>query len=265
MTVRGDLVIQYAKRGWKPFPCKVNEKVPATRSGLYAGTSDLVTLRRYWSKTDWNIGINCGDSDLFVVDLDIDSEKGDPGISSWIEFAKNYDTDWESTYCVVTPKGGLHIYFSTPTPLRCTTSELRPNIDTRGLGGYVVGAGSVVDGVEYEHCCGVQVLPVPSILAERFAPRPPRTVDDVIRQARYEIGATTDQRERAVRGLVNVVLDAESGQRNNSLNWSAAQVTRHNWSEAFKEDAYERLEAAARVVGLTNQEIRDTMKSARRA
>lgn len=255
----------YAARNWLVFPVRVNEKAPGTRSGLYAGTDDLVSIRRWWRTTDWNIGINCGDSGLFVVDLDIDPEKGDPGIGYWCQYADDYGIDWESTYCVVTPKGGMHIYFTTDTPLRSSTSELRPNIDTRGRGGYVVAAGSVVDGVEYEHICSDQVRPVPSVLKERFALRPERSVDDVLRQARYEIGSTSDQRENAVRGLVNVVLDAAPGERNNSLNWAATQVTRHNWDDALKEDAYERLEAAGRSVGLTDNEIRDTLKSARRA
>ena len=254
----------YAARHWSVFPCRVNEKAPATRSGLYAGTDDLVTVRRYWRTTDYNIGINCGDSGLFVIDLDVNPENGDPGIAHWLEFAKDYGIDWESTYCVVTPKTGLHIYWSTPLPLRCSTSELRPNIDTRGRGGYVVAAGSEIDGVAYEHILGDQVLPVPSILAERFAPRPERTIDDVINQARYEVSATTSQRENAIRGLVDVVLGAGEHQRNNSFNWACWQVANHNWSDAMKEDAWGRLESAARSIGLTDSEIRDTLKSARR-
>ena len=48
------------------------------------------------------------------------------------------------TFTVRTPSGGLHLYFTAPDKsLGNTVGKLGRQIDTRGVGGYVVGPGSV--------------------------------------------------------------------------------------------------------------------------
>nr|WP_229686773.1 bifunctional DNA primase/polymerase [Longimycelium tulufanense] len=54
----------------------------------------------------------------------------------------------DDTYTVATPSGGtrpgIHLYFQAPAvELRNTVGKLGWRIDTRGVGGYVVAAGSV--------------------------------------------------------------------------------------------------------------------------
>src|SRR4249919_274053 len=154
MNERASLVEQYAQRGWACFPLKPGGKQPATRSGVYAGTDDLVTLRRWWKNTDYNIGINCGASNLVVVDLDIDKEGvgQESGVSWWLETCSRVGEDPWGTYSVVTASGGLHLYYELPESalIRSRNGVLAPLVDIKSNGGYVVAAGSEVDGHVYE-------------------------------------------------------------------------------------------------------------------
>src|SRR5215471_12041699 len=160
----------YAARGWFPFPCKVNSKAPATRSGFEAGTNDLVTIRQRWRTTDYNIGIWTGAANLVVIDLDVKPEKGPPGIEAWILLCDKHGLGYEQTYCVVTPSGGLHVYFAVEDgnwypPSTSTSQRVGINIDVRSSGSYVLAAGSEIDGVFYEECGNNELLSLPDWLA----------------------------------------------------------------------------------------------------
>lgn len=258
MSNRADLAVEYATRDWLVFPCHVNGKDPAARSGFNAGTTDLVTIRRWWAKIDYNIGIYCRGSGLFVVDLDSNPERGDPGISTYLELIAEYELpELEETYCVNTPHG-CHVYYTTDLPLKQTVSELRPNIDTRS-DGYVLAAGSEVDGVEYEHFGANEPLPIPDFLSAFFAKRPPPTPEQITKRAIYETRADDDQAERAAVGLVREVENAIEGERNTELNWAAFRAVSSYRSRSWKESTLERLVYAGIRVGLTESECRATV------
>lgn len=76
-----------------------------------------------------NLGVNCGASGLFVVD---------PDLSKGATWDREIDTA-----CVRTGGGGLHLFYKMPDPpLGNSQGRLGPAIDTRGVGGQVVLAGS---------------------------------------------------------------------------------------------------------------------------
>ncbi len=74
---------------------------------------------------------------IFVVDLDVRPDKN--GIESIAKLGTLPDT-----LAVLTPSGGVHLYFRLPPDLYvpCSRGELGPGIDIKGEGGYVVGPGS---------------------------------------------------------------------------------------------------------------------------
>src|SRR3546814_7588162 len=54
-----------------------------------------------------------------------------------------------TTFTVVTPTLGRHLYFATATPVRGSVEHVGKGIDIRGVGGYVVGPGSSIRSEEH--------------------------------------------------------------------------------------------------------------------
>lgn len=84
-------------------------------------------------------GIATGErSGIWVLDVDPRS-----GGEETLEALQKEHGRLPRTLTVVTGSGGLHYYFKFPGPeYRNTAGKLGPGLDTRGNGGYVVGAGS---------------------------------------------------------------------------------------------------------------------------
>ena len=156
-------------------------------------TVDPDRIRWAWSRVPYNIGIACGPSCLLVVDLD--KPKPDtvrpqrwqvPGVADGFDvFAALCEEAGQTlpvdTYTVTTGRGGTHLYYRHPdlpggVELRNTSGEhgngLGWLIDTRAHGGYVVGAGSVVDGRAYTVALDTGVGPTPGWIGERLRPAP---------------------------------------------------------------------------------------------
>lgn len=245
-----------------------NSKEPATRSGVYAmKTPDLVQARGWWRTTNWNIGIWTGGSRLVVIDLDVDVEKGPPGIATWLELCAQAGYDFEQTYCVVTPKAGLHVYFTVEDGFWYppSVSRVAPNIDVRASGSYVLATDSEIDGIFYESCCGDTPLPLPDWLAP-LIDRPPPDMEWMNRQHDADMRSNPDGWSRAFRGISDrLEQEATAGvDRNSYLYWAVRAVGDHLWSDDFKDACVAELEDVARGLGLRDNEIRDTVRSARR-
>ncbi|HEX8221817.1 MAG TPA: bifunctional DNA primase/polymerase [Chloroflexia bacterium] len=93
---------------------------------------------------DANLGIVTGAVSRLVV-VDVDRDHG--GEESLPELLPDPLPDCE----IVQTPHGRHLYFRHPGPGRRIANRvgIHPGIDIRGDGGYVVGPGSVVDGIEY--------------------------------------------------------------------------------------------------------------------
>lgn len=269
MVSRPDLAVSYGQRGWYIFPCKVGEKAPATKSGFYAGTCDLVTIRNYWRQRDWNIGLWTGASNLVVVDLDVDKADAaswtrggpTPGLSWWLEKCDIAGYDWKQTYCVVTASGGMHVYFESDKPYPPAVGQFGALVDIRAGGSYVVAAGSETSVGEFEHICGDQVQPLPEWLDELLTSRSAVATVGPVQQLAYD---QTHTFESSLEGLCRVVQGAVEGERNNAYNWCVWKTGLHWWSASEQEVAVERLQAVGLAVGLNANEMRDTLKAARR-
>ncbi|MEU2505995.1 bifunctional DNA primase/polymerase [Streptomyces sp. NPDC007863] len=223
-------VLRPAERGWRVFPLIPGGKRPAVRSWETRATTDPARLTRCWSTGVYNVGIATGPSRLVVIDLDVpkgDEDRppaGSPeGVTDGTDalgvLAEEHGERYPSnTYTVRTGSGGLHLYFTTPagTALRNTAGKLGWKIDTRANGGYVVGAGSSVDGRPYQVVHETIPAPLPTWLAKLLVPAtlPPQGPLNVSLLStegldRYLGAALTGEIERVARAV--------EGNRNNAL------------------------------------------------
>src|SRR5260370_39068124 len=93
------------------------------------------------------IGVPTGSvSGVFVIDLDVDEEKGIDGRKVYKDLClKNGGTP--DTIAQQTPRGGLHLLFRDEgLGVKNSAGKLGLGIDVRGHGGYIVIAPSVMTG-----------------------------------------------------------------------------------------------------------------------
>jgi hypothetical protein len=268
--------LSLARHGMHVFPLKPDAKTPALHQGWeQRATTDPDRIRRCWSQgRPYNIGIACGPSGLLVVDLD--TPKPDtppppppfdvPGVNEGADvlavLAERYAQPfpWHA-YSVTTGRGGLHLYFRQPDgePLRNTAGKLGWLIDTRGAGGYVVAAGSVVDGKPYRATGELMAAPLPPWLT-RLLTAPKQAAASPVRAAGAPLAVGGAYAATVLRGELAKVLAAQPGTRNDTLNTVAFNLGRHatrgTVPKALAEAALER--AVAELGG-------DTAKSANTA
>ncbi|MBN1170873.1 MAG: bifunctional DNA primase/polymerase [Micromonosporaceae bacterium] len=194
-----------AGRGWYVFPVAVNAKWPALHGARACtgvgpcgsghlgweqrATRDPRRIERCWAAAPYNIGIAAGPSGLVVSDLDTRKPHQVPppgyehhtnGAAVLRDLCASAGQPYpDHTHTVTTGRGGEHLYFAHPTgePQLRNTASGTPGalgwlIDTRAHGGYVLGAGSVVDGRLYTTTLDRDPAPLPSWLAQRLTPTP---------------------------------------------------------------------------------------------
>ncbi len=220
-----------ADLGWHVFPCAVGGKRPALRENWQElATTDPERIRAWWSRQPYNIGIACGPSGLVIIDLDIDRDApagpGRPasGADSLRRLCAEHGEGYPAgTYTVDTPSGGCHLYFTAPeAAVRNSAGRLAPLIDIRADGGYVVGAGSRIDGHGYTARGDFLplTLPFPAWLAALLEEEPappegtrPLPPPDGAQGRAYALSALREETRR--------VADAQVGTRNDTLNRAA--------------------------------------------
>ncbi|MFJ7050021.1 bifunctional DNA primase/polymerase [Streptomyces sp. NPDC101112] len=250
-------------RGVPVIPCSRTDKgalVPgfgrdATPKQL-APFSDPEQVRAWWSGRfkRAHVGLLTGRSTtggrgLVVVDCDMPKDGAQPLEGRWAGchggtdvlelLATEAGADFPDTYTVLTPSGGLHLYFEQPDDgplIGCATGDgttpphIGPMVDVRGVGGYVIAAGSYsnAQGRVYERVSApdVRPQPLPGWLLEILRPaataapsRPP------LPTCLYVPGQRATREERAAAGAlehsVHQVEVAHEGERNRRLFSSA--------------------------------------------
>jgi hypothetical protein len=223
-----------ARRGWHVFPCAVGGKRPALRGNWQdLATTSPGQIRDWWSRAPYNLGIACGPSGLVVIDLDQPRADADeePGVLFPLSGAdilsglarERGERYPGGTYTVDTPSGGCHLYFSVDGDARVRNSAgiIGPHIDVRCDGGYVVGAGSRIEGRAYAARKARAVAPLPPWLAKLIrdvheppaVPAPRLPVNDRVQGRAYALAALRAETER--------VAAARPGTRNDTLNRAA--------------------------------------------
>lgn len=265
----------HADQGLFVFPLAPSRKVPAVdKDWENAATTDHLTIARTWQQAPYNIGVATGPSGLLVVDLDLPKTHGDLPPAEWgsrgaangadvlAMVAADHDTTMPVTYTVTTPSGGQHLYFQQPAgqALGNSAGRIGWKIDTRGHGGYVVGAGSLIG---QRHYTNTGQLPAPSlpdwITNALTTPQP----IDTAKPAPGPVQRHTDAYAlAALTGELDKLLAATEGSRNDALNAAAfvlgTLVGADMLDEAVTRD--ELISAAGRI-GLPRDEAERTITS----
>ena len=129
-----DHALQYARRGWRVFPCQPRGKTPRTKHGHNDATTDEAQIRQWW--TDWpdaNIGLATG-SGLAVID--VDDEQGFDELEAAHE-------DLPKTLEAVTGSGGRHMFYRYAGEQLRSKNGFGRGVDLKADGGYVIAPPSV--------------------------------------------------------------------------------------------------------------------------
>jgi Bifunctional DNA primase/polymerase, N-terminal len=275
--------LDHAARGWHVFPLTPGAKTPAVKAWETRATTNADRIRRCWTAGPFNIGIATGPSDLVVVDLD-KPKPGQQAPPEWAQVEGVHDGADAfavvceragqpypgGTYTVTTGRGGTHLYYgqSGDGPhLRNTAGTLGWLIDTRAHGGYVVAAGSVVNGHSYAVAHDADPLPLLAWLAKALTaaslpPQEPVTVTLPANRAGAYLRAAIDRNCAAVREAGK----AGEGRRNQALYGASValgQLVAGGGLSAH--DAIAVLLDAATEAGLGQGEARRTVVSGFRA
>lgn len=215
------VAMTWAGRGIPVVPCSRTDKgalVPGFGKDKHGAEiekfSDPEQVSRWWSSGRFaraHVGLltgRGGPTGRGLVVIDLDMRKADSvlparyadaasGVDVLESIAAEAGADWPDTYTVVTPSGGVHLYFWQPEDgplIGCATGDtgrapaLGPLIDVRGIGGYVIAAGSY---------SSVQALPYRKATDSPAQPQPlPAWLLALMRPAQ------TDVRPREVRPMV---------------------------------------------------------------
>ncbi|ONH33637.1 bifunctional DNA primase/polymerase [Pseudofrankia asymbiotica] len=247
-----------AARGCHVFPVLTGTKQPLVKWGTTEpATTDPSVITFWWST--WpraSVGVATGPSGLVVVDLD-----GDEGVASWLSLVAEHGQ--VPTATVATGRGH-HLWFlaGDGPELRNSSKLVAPGIDVRAVGGYVIAPPSWHrTGVRYRWENDDQPAPLPAwVRALATPPAPePRPAAPRFRPAS---GSGTAAPDRILAGLVQVVMDAAEGTRNDRLYWAARRVAEHAGAGRLDlETGADALLSAAAAVGLPAFEAERTVQS----
>ena len=145
--------LKYAKNyGWAVFPCSPKTKKPLTPHGCKDAKKDPGAIKAWWTRyPDAGIGIATGSiSNLLVIDLDLDEEKGIDGIHE-MRMWESENGELPETVRAITGRGGAHIYYKYDGKELKNRAGLIEGVDVRGEGGYVIAPPSIhPNGTIYE-------------------------------------------------------------------------------------------------------------------
>jgi putative DNA primase/helicase len=202
------------------FPLQPNGKIPATPNGFKDATTDELTVCAWWKDTPAaNIGLPTGQRSGFFV-LDVDPKNG--GLESLAKLP-----ELPLTRIARTPSGGFHYFFTWQTPLGNSAGKLGPGLDTRGEGGYVVVAPSVVDGKRYEWVNEDDPAELPDWLLDRLLPPPPPSSPPKNPVERRLVSASQlidPRRAKAAATLIERAGELSEGERNTGTFRTAAAL-----------------------------------------
>ncbi|NJP75394.1 bifunctional DNA primase/polymerase, partial [Streptomyces sp. C1-2] len=270
-----DEALALASLGWHVFPLTPRGGTPAIKEWEQRATTDLDRITRAWTGRyrGYNIGVACGPSRLVVLDLDRHGgeppeEWALPGIVDGLDvFAELHDRHGErfpagTTPTVLSPSGGLHVYYAAPdgVDVRLSVGRVGWQVDVRAHGGYITAPPTITAKGAYRWVTDpgeAKPVHMPLWLIRRAAPPkpPPPAFPAVVTDA-------TGYAAAALRGELQAVLDAVEGTRNDTLHRAAFSLgTLVGAGRLDGRTAVEALVAAGDAIGLPPREVQKTVTS----
>lgn len=295
------VALEWLRRGFLVIPCSRTDKGPMVAGFRRDATpeqlskfSDPEQVSAWWSGRfkRAHVGLLTGRAaagrGLVVIDLDL-KKPGTVLPDEYADVASGADVleriaaaaggEWPETYMVLTPSGGIHLYFEQPEDgplIGCATGagptapHLGPLIDVRGVGGLVIAAGSYSAAQElpYRRASPPGLLPQPLPVWLLELMRPAAAPAPVRRPAPVRALPTGSRAERAAAAALSSatekVAGAGEGERNRSL-FSAARWLGelHETAPAVLDETTvrEQLLGAALASGQSERESLRTIRS----
>lgn len=258
--------LKYAKKGWYVFPVREKigtpytkngevftprEKTPYITGGLNSASIDEEQIRAWWNRFPYAmIGVNCGKSGLFVVDID---KKNVNGLDTFMEWHIN-DTGALHSF---TPSGGMHIVF---TGEGKSSTNAKTGIDTRGEGGYFIAPPSeVLEGdyigsyVAYDDWSRIPAVIPPNLMGRLF---PERSREYSYTEDKYMIDGKKQLSKATLYFMVN---GAPKGERNPTLFKVLADFAGCGYTE---DEAKEIVSPVSDRIGLSRDEFLKVLEHA---
>lgn len=250
-----DAARRYGAIGWRVFPCEARGKRPLVK-WRDAASTDPAVIDAWWSqRPDANIGLVCGEH--FTV-IDLDSVSARDEFAAW---CVEHGIDWH-VYPRVATDHGWHVYVALSDARN--SAGLRPHIDVRGVGGYVLAPPSVHPNGSVYRWTQTPNGAMPTFPVAAFLPKPTRATAP----AHAATGAASEGRESAY-GIkardeeCEAVRTAVEGTRNDTLNTAALKLAQLVAGGELDERATRAaLRDAARDSGLEPDEVDKTIASA---
>lgn len=288
--MRDDLVHLAVAEGWHLFPLVAGTKRPAVVDWERAAwVPDLDEAAAYREMFDMAVppgwpardsGIACGPTGWVVIDLDTSLDDQPDGAESLRRAAAERGEEVTPTRTVRTRSGGWQLVYAA-IPGReirnsCSRSGVPlvgPNVDVRGVGGYVVCPGAYVEadrkpGGWYTITNPRPPVPLPDWLADLLVrpalePARERATRSAASSARRRGGTVQGSARGRLVGLIATVIEAPTGRRNHLLHWAACRAAEMAAGGLVRaEAAMVALEEAGRTCGLDDGECRRTVASA---
>lgn len=241
----------YASRGRPVFPLEPRGKRPLTTHGCRDATADEAQIQAWWKR--WpaaNIGLATGRR--FAV-LDVDGAEGYASIAT----LEAEHGALPGTLACITARGE-HRWFTTPEVIS-NRAGLRPGLDARGEGGYVVAPPSIhMTGHVYRWRRAPLAEAPAWLLAllrrQEVRPRPAPAARPVGQPSTYGFRALEAEAAR--------VAEAAEGTRNHTLNRAAFRLAQLvAGGELERADVEAALQGAAARCGLGEHEATRTIES----
>lgn len=202
--------------GWPVFPCAADKR-PLTANGFKDATTDPAQIDRLFRDAH-AIGVPTGRSTFVAVDLDV---KREPSGLAWLEQNRHR---LPRTRTIRTGSGGMHLYFQHPAgdiELRNSNGKLAPNVDTRGVGGYVVAPPSP----GYTVADDAPIAAMPDWLVAAWTYRPPQPPPaPPPRPRQHDSAAGSPYGLAALDAECTAVMQAPFGQQETTLNAAALKI-----------------------------------------
>jgi len=153
--------LAYAQKGWWVLPLKPQSKEPCKflRHGYLDASGDTKTITKWFTNSDYNIGLGVVQSSLVILDFDKRNAKTTLNWQWWLEYCIRLNTHTVKT------DDGYHFYFLADRDLHFK-GKLAIGIDIKHKGYVVLPPSIHPNGSQYKVVNDVDPIDLPEFLLE---------------------------------------------------------------------------------------------------